>query len=128
MSAESLVIVLPLPPRVLSPNCMVGSLCGRFAKAAAAKKYRNLAKVAVEEAVIETSPWDSVSVGAAFYYATKRRRDQDNAMSSLKSAYDGIVDSGLVVDDDYGHMSREAPQFNIDKQHPRVELTITRLQ
>ncbi|MFA5186672.1 MAG: hypothetical protein WC551_09370 [Patescibacteria group bacterium] len=67
-------------------------------------------------------------MAAKFYYATNRRRDQDNATAALKAAYDGIVDSGLVGDDDIRHMRRDSPEFAIDKDHPRVELTIVRLQ
>ena len=123
---ESVMIVLPLPGRRLQPNETVGTLGGRFAKAAAVKRYRRIAKEAVDEECIETMPWQHVTVQAAFFHATNRRRDQDNAMGSLKSAYDGIVDSGLVQDDDYKHMERGVPTFDIDARAPRVELTITR--
>ena len=69
-----------------------------------------------------------MSVKAVFYHSYKRRRDPDNATGSLKAAYDGIVDSGLVADDDYEHMEREKPTLTIDRKDPRVELTITRLR
>jgi Holliday junction resolvase RusA-like endonuclease len=95
-------------------------------KAGAIKKYRRITCEAVEAEQIETMPWAHVTVQAAFFYADKRRRDQDNAMGALKSAYDGIVDSGLVADDDYEHMERGAPTFSIDPKSPRVEITITR--
>lgn len=124
---ESIVVILPLPPRALSPNRPAGSRGGRFAKAAAAKKYRMQARRATEAAGVETGPWELASVTAAFYFATRRRRDQDNAMAMLKPAYDGIVDAGLVRDDDYEHLKREAPTFVIDAEFPRVELVITRL-
>jgi len=124
--SESVIIVLPLPARVLSPNCPVGSIGGRFARASASKRYRRLSRDAVLAECIETAPWKKVAVQAAFYHRAKRRRDQDNAMASLKAAYDGIVDTGLVPDDDYEHMRREAPTFEIDREHPRVVLTITR--
>jgi len=126
MSHESVVIILPLPARVLSPNCAIGSIGGRFAKAAAAKRYRRLAREAVEAEQVESMPWGRVSVQATFLHPTRRRRDQDNAMASLKAAYDGIVDSGLVVDDDYTHMKRASPTFAFDRKHPCVILTITR--
>lgn len=128
MTPESVTIVLPLPVKVLSPNCAVATPGGRFAKAAATKKYRRLAKEAVEAEQIETAPWEKVSVKAFFYWKDRRRRDPDNATSSLKAAYDGVVDSGLVIDDDYKHMRREPPIFSADRNYPRVELTIARLQ
>lgn len=124
---ESITIVLPLPARVLSPNCTIGSFGGRMMKASASKRYRRLAREAVEAECIETAPWAKVLVKAAFYHKTKRLRDQDNAMGALKAAYDGIVDAGLVVNDDYGHMERGSPTFAIDRIFPRVVLTIQRI-
>jgi len=123
---ESVTIVLPLPAKVLQPNCTIGTYGGRMMKASAIKRYRRLAMEALEAECIDTAPWPKVIVEAKFFFATKRRRDQDNAMGSLKAAYDGIVDSGLVVDDDYEHMKRTYVDFEIDKKHPRVELTIVR--
>lgn len=123
---ENVTIVLPLPIQVLQPNCTVGSFGGRMLKASAIKRYRALTCLAVESECVETMPWGKVVVQAKFFYKDKRKRDQDNAMGSLKAAYDGIVDSGLVADDDYKHMKRTYMDFGIDKKHPRVELTITR--
>ncbi len=126
MTTESITIVLPLPAAVLSPNCTIGSFGGRMMKAAASKRYRRLACEAVEAEDVETAPWGLCGVKAAFYHKTGRTRDQDNAMGALKAAYDGVVDAGLVKNDDYAHMKRESPVFAIDKEYPRVILTITR--
>lgn len=125
---ESVTIILSLPAKVLQPNCTVGTIGGRFVKAAAIKRYRRLAKEAIEAECIETKPWKKVTIRAVFYFSHARRRDPDNAMGSLKAAYDGIVDAGLVIDDDYEHMERMPPIFRGDHNYPRVELTITRLQ
>lgn len=124
---ESLTIILELPVKVLSPNHTIASLGGRFVKAAAIKKSRKRTCAAIQETRIETAPWRKVLVEATFYFATKRERDQDNAMGSLKSMYDGIVDSGLVLKDDYEHMKRGEPEFLHDKEFPRVEVTITNI-
>lgn len=123
---EEVFVVLPLPPRVLSPNSSYTTLRGQFAKAAATKKLRRITAEAVREEGVESAPWGKVEVSAAFYHKTKRRRDADNAIGSLKAAYDGIVDAGLVLDDTPEHMERRQPTFAIDKDFPRVELTITR--
>lgn len=124
--SESVTIVLSLPVKCLEPNSTIGSLGGRFMKAAAIKKLRRLTREAIEREQVETMPWSKVIVQVDFFHETKRRRDQDNAMGSLKAAYDGIVDSGLVADDDYEHMERGVPMFEIDTESPRVEITITR--
>jgi len=54
MTPESVTIVLPLPVKVLSPNCAIATPGGRFAKAAATKRYRQLAKEAIAAEQIET--------------------------------------------------------------------------
>jgi Holliday junction resolvase RusA-like endonuclease len=128
MTPETITIVLPLPNKVLQPNCTIGSFGGRMMKAAASKKYRRLAREAIEAEQIETFPWKKVKVSAIFYHANKRKRDQDNAMGALKAAYDGITESKLVADDDYLHMNRGIPDFKFDKEFPRVILTTTRLE
>lgn len=128
MNDQVVYVTLPLPPAVLSPNIASASLRGRFMKAAAAKRYRQLAKKAVEEEQVEDAPWQQIEVEPFFHYATKRKRDEDNAVASLKAAYDGIVDAGLVKDDDPKHMARKWPHFLLDPQNPRVVLKITRLK
>lgn len=123
---ESFKISLPVPSGVLSPNCAVGSIGGRFMKASAVKGHRKLAKWAIIEAEIETMPWEHVKVDIRVFYRTKRTRDEDNAMGSFKSYYDGIVDSGLVADDDKANMTRTMPELLFDSKFPRVEITLTR--
>ena len=48
MTKESITIVLPLPNRVLQPNCTIGSFGGRMMKANATKKYKRLTYEAIE--------------------------------------------------------------------------------
>lgn len=128
MIPESVIIILPIPPRILSPNCQIATLRGRFAKAAAAKKQRRLTKEAIQEECIETATWGKLSVTPEFFHTTKRKRDDDNAMGSLKAAYDGIVDAGLIPDDTPEYMVRHLPIFSVDKEYPRVQLTVLRIQ
>jgi Holliday junction resolvase RusA-like endonuclease len=126
--AEKFRIILELPPKVLSPNWTVGTTGGRFKKASAFKRYKRRAAEAVESCGIESFPWKYVHVEAEFFHKVKRKRDEDNAMGSLKAAYDGLVVAGVTADDDSQHMKREIPKFNKDTEDPRVELTITRIR
>ena len=61
------------------------------------------------------------------YHKTRRMRDADNAMASLKSMYDGIQDAGVVPNDTPEYMVRREPQFAVDKNQPRTEVIIRRL-
>lgn len=125
---ESITIVLPLPNKVLSPNWMAGTIRGRYYKASATKRLRQRAKEAVEAEYIENAPWPMVGVSVEIFWKTNRKRDADNAIGSLKAVYDGIVDAGLVIDDDPEHMQREIPKFLVDRFCPRVVLTLVRLE
>lgn len=122
---EMVVIVLPLPNRCLSPNFPCASLRGRFMRAAAARKQRRMAKDAALSAA-DGERWGAAEIKATFYHAKERRRDDVNALAMLKSAYDGIVDSGLIPDDDAKHLVTTGADFKIDKKHPRVEIVLRR--
>ncbi len=128
MSDEFFVIILPLPAKNLHPNHPIGSMQGRFAKASAAKRYRKLAMERVGQEEVDTIPWPHVKVQVTFYHATKRRRDTDNAIAAIKSAYDGITDSGLVPDDTPEYMTRSEPEFKFDPEFPRVEFILIRIE
>lgn len=125
MKSESITVILPLPPRILSPNCPIGSFRGRMMRAAAAKRQKRLAKEAAEDAM-RGERWEAASVRVVFYHKTRRRRDDVNALAMLKSAYDGVVEAGLVPDDDRGHLRTDGADFAIDKSWPRVEMTFER--
>lgn len=125
---ESFTISLPLPGGLLSPNYKPASMGSRMAQAAASKKYRRLSREAVEEVKLDSIPWGKCTVKADFFHSVNRRRDPDNAEGSLKAAYDGMVDAGVVPDDDWEHMEREKPTFGFDLHHPRVEITVERIE
>lgn len=127
MQTEIVKIILPLPPRCLSPNCPPGSRGGRMKKAAAAKRMRQLARSAVECCGIDTGPWKRATIKARFYHKQKRRRDDVNSLAMLKSVYDGVVDAGLLMDDDSEHLTTLPAEFLIDRELSRVELVFERV-
>ena len=122
---ESIMIVLPLPPRILSPNCPAGTRGGRFARAAAAKKHKRAAFFTTLDAA-RGMRFEKASVAAKFYHKTSRRRDDVNHLAMLKAAYDGIVQAELIPDDDREHLRTVGAEFFVDKKNPRVELILTR--
>jgi len=125
---EKFLIVIPIPTKVLSPNFTVGGIGGRMMVAASRKRFRRLTSEAIEAEQIDTMPWGKLSVTPTLYFKTNRRRDIDNAMGSLKSVYDGIVDSGLVPDDTQEYMKREELILDVDKNCPRVIMCIERIK
>lgn len=124
--AEQILIVLRLPPKSLSPNRPPASRGGRMAKARDAKRYRRSAWAhGCQQRPAE--PWERATVRATFYHATRRRRDDVNHLAMLKPAYDGLVDAGVLVDDDAEHLTTLPAAFEVDRERPRVELLITRV-
>jgi len=96
-------------------------------RAAATKKYKKLAREATEQQRIESGPWDKATVSAVFFHKQARRRDDVNHLGMLKAAYDGVVEAGLLVDDDSTHLTTLPAEFRIDKALSRVELTFERV-
>lgn len=71
---------------------------------------------------------DHVTVELHYQPARRGRRDADNLVATLKPVCDGLVDAGLVDDDDPAHMTKLMPV--IDEPGPaqrrgRLWLTIT---
>ena len=123
----NITITLPLPPKELSPNYTVGSRGQRMGKAAKTKNYRataaTLARVAMDDCNLG-GDWPAADVELFFYHKDARRRDKDNALASMKAAFDGIADAGLVSDD--SALTYLPVVMLKSKENPRVEVTITR--
>lgn len=122
----SITITLSLPPRQLSPNYTVGSRGARMGKANMTKAYRQLACLRTKAAmgVCMRPQWKTASAVVVWYAKDLRRRDKDNCLASLKSAFDGIADAGLLADD--SGLTHLPLTIQKDKANPRVEITITR--
>ena len=115
-------LVLDLPPKELSPNCR-----SHWAKKAkAVKYYRMLAFIearnasrSIERGIVRAEAW------VTFYVPDNRRRDPTNLAASLKAAWDGIVDAHVLTDDQY--LDVHPPVIIVDRENPRVEITIEEL-
>ena len=72
--------------------------------------------------------WKRATIKAVFFHKTNRRRDDVNHLAMLKPAYDGIIQAGLLPDDDSKHLQTIGAEFHIDKKTPRVELILNRVE
>ena len=92
-------VALPWPPAELSPNFR-----GHWALSYRQKRlYRTIARLRTNTALREAQarphgPVASVDMLVSVFPKAVRRRDQDNFIARLKSAYDGIADA-LHIDD-----------------------------
>lgn len=123
-----ITIVLPLPPRELSPNARVH--WGR--KATLTKRVRGEAELlaTVERQRLErlgcVFPWHRASLQSIWYWPDRRHlSDDDNLIGRCKAVRDGIADAGIVVDDKVFELER--PLQLIDKRAPRLEIKVGQL-
>lgn len=105
---NQLRVILPLPHKDLSANTNKG-----WRRIASLKKdYRLLAMVLGKNAIQEQK-WHSperVSMSVEFAIKGSRGvgyapRDEANALTSVKAGIDGLIDAGVVVDDDRRHLT-----------------------
>ena len=98
---------LALPPRELSPNVRTHPWNLIRHK----RIYRHACKVDSlnvrrgYETVMTFPLPPPVQMHLTFVVTTKRRRDLDNLIASMKSGIDGIVDAGLIRDDSADDLS-----------------------
>ena len=122
----AITITLPFPYPELSPN----SRCGWQAKAAAVQAYRHECKVEAMNAFREKYaglanwlPMPPIEATITFVLKDKRRHDWDNLLASFKAGIDGIVDAGLLPDDDVKSWSPTLRYEQGAVAGVRVELT-----
>lgn len=123
-----ITVTLPFPPAALSPN----SRKGWRAKAAAVQQYRYDCRIEAlkqwrEEWLASGIPQmhslkRPVYGTLTFILKGKRRHDWDNLLASFKAGIDGIVDAGLLPDDDVRSWSPTLRYEQGDKPAVRVEL------
>ena len=58
------------------------------------------------------------------WFCKDRRRDPDNVSSAKKFVLDGLTDAGILPDDSWRWVVGFSDHFEIDKNSPRVEITI----
>jgi crossover junction endodeoxyribonuclease RusA len=112
------VIVLPWPPKELSPNARAHF----HAKAPITRAYRNQAYWLTKAAgatVPEQAP--SVVLRCEFFPPDARRRDVDGMFSSIKAGLDGIADALEVNDHRFDFLICRAPPVKGGKVVVTVE-------
>jgi len=123
-AAESVTIVLPLPSKYLHPNKTPRTRKGHIIKARLTRERRALCKALASAQALDSIPWEAATFQAHFFFETNRRRDADNLLAWCKSTVDGIADAGIITND--SNFTYPPVQSSIDKDCPRVEVTITR--
>lgn len=130
----TITIWLDTPPSSLSPNART-----HWArKHRAFQKYKSDCAYRVKDArwqfvhgcehqrIDPGLPWERATATVQFYVTTERRRDQDNALASLKAGFDAL--SGLIITDDSGLRIVPAEPFFVKGKRAGVKLLIERME
>lgn len=62
------------------------------------------------------------------WYTPTERKDPDNTSFAKKFLLDGLVDSGVLDGDTRKHIKGFSDDFYVDKEHPRIEISLIPLQ
>ena len=90
-----------LPDRDLNPNKRLHHMQLYRAK----RQAKDEAMALVLEQGRPGTPYEAAHITITWVAKDKRRRDPDNLFASMKPYIDGLVESGLLVDDDARHVS-----------------------
>jgi crossover junction endodeoxyribonuclease RusA len=90
-----------LPDRDLSPNARLHHMQLYRAK----RQAKDEAMALVLEQGRPDIPYEKAHITITWVAKDKRRRDPDNLFASMKGTLDGLVEAGLLVDDDARHVS-----------------------
>lgn len=87
------------------------------------QKWKDFIRWLVNEQGYSNLHIEKCEISQTIYYSTRRRHDLDNSVP--KFVLDGLVESGMIVDDDSEHVTKITLQCGFDKERPRTELLIT---
>lgn len=114
-----MTITLPIPDKRLSPNARTHWR----KKSQITRLHRTRARLLTLAAGVTPAAYLYRLYSLQFYFPDARRRDDDNAAASCKAYRDGIADALLI--DDHALSMAAAPQMLIDRQNPRLEITLS---
>lgn len=125
---NSITLEFPMPNALLSPNSKPHSMHAIRKQRKAVKNARHNAQYDTIRQVRNAGlpdglQWERVWADVKWFHMAWQRPDQDNAKAMLKSLWDGIQDSGLILNDK--HLTVESLTFQEDKANPRLEITLT---
>lgn len=89
------------------------------------QKWKDFICYFIEEQGYSNLRIDRCEIHQTVYYSTNRRHDVDN--STPKFLLDGLVESGMIQDDDSKHITKLTLECKTDAENPRTEILITLL-
>lgn len=124
---DVLTLELPFPPKELSPN----SRPNRWEKARTVRQYREdcgwagtvqYRRYVSKKGTPLPTLTPPVTATVTFVVPDRRRRDEQNFLQMLKPAFDGLVDAGVLQDDNHEVFKVVATHFEVGEPKVIVEL------
>jgi Holliday junction resolvase RusA-like endonuclease len=94
----------------------------RMAMNSLKQKWKDFICWLVDAYGLSNSQIAECSVNMRTYFDSNRRHDVDNTVP--KFILDGLVESGLIVDDNCGHLISLRLWCGVDKGDPRTEIEV----
>lgn len=95
----------------------------RSAMNALKQKWKDFIKWFVEYLGYANLHIEKCDISQMVYYPNDRRHDTDNSVP--KFILDGMVESGMIYDDDSKHVKKLTLECGVDHDNPRTEITVT---
>ena len=80
----------------------------------------------IKENNLENMKINKCEITIEYFFKDKRKRDSDNY--TPKNLFDSFVISGLLIDDDFGHVESLTLKGNYSKEDPRMEITFSEIK
>lgn len=66
-----------------------------------------------------------VVVDVTWFAPDNTHRDPDGLGPFVKAALDGLVNAGVLIDDDHRYVARTSTAIEVDRRNPRIEIRIS---
>ena len=97
-------------------------------KAGQTKAWRDMAYWTALNVLAPYSPDEQVHITATFHRPTARKYDPANWYPTVKAVIDGLVDAGILVDDDHAHVLGPDMRAGEKRNPPVIVLTLEVVQ
>lgn len=93
-----------------------------------AMSYREMKRIHTDavawSAKAERIPFVEKANFTITWICSDKRHDKDNIMAGQKFIFDGLVVAGVLKDDRWKQIGDVTHRFEIDRENPRIEITI----
>ena len=112
--------------RPIHPSLNIWSTMTSLSRNGLKQKWREFTLWLIKDLHLESAAIKCFDVEVITYMPTRRRSDPDNFVP--KFILDGLVEGGVIEDDDGKHMKHLVLSTDYDKENPRTEITIKELK